>query len=372
MRRWVRQTFVDPDYAQGTAYKATNWTPLGMSAGSGRHARDFYQKHDKPKTLWAIELCKNARLRLADSEALPETSLAGVNPDAVRGCAANSATCKSLHDLFATLPEPRKRSGMRYPQAQLLSIMTLGMLCGCPDLQAIVLLGQKLTQPQLRALGGWRRKKTGLYLAPSYSAFYNLLGQIDTSAFDAALCQWLNAHEGDLPRDLALDGKVLRGTKDMDGKRLALVALIEKNTQRLVAQQPMRVIKDNDKSKQEGELTAARRLLKEVPSLEGATVTGDAMLLRAAPRRSPLRCAPGQPCGLAVSPARLTRKDIVKSIVQEKGGEYLLAIKDNNSTLYKQIQRAFEGNQPGAVVPFFSKAPKSERTAGTSNAAYGR
>ena len=59
---------------------------------------------------------------------LPEKSLAGVNPNSVPGSDASFATCKSLHDVFASLPEPRARSGMRYPQAQLLGIMTLALV----------------------------------------------------------------------------------------------------------------------------------------------------------------------------------------------------------------------------------------------------
>ena len=175
---------------------------------------------------------------------------------------------------------------------------------------------------------------------PQLQTFYNLIGQIDPIAFDAALCQWLNAHEGNLPRDLALDGKVLRGTKDIEGRRLALVALIEKRSQRLVAQQPLRIIQDDKESKQEGELTAARHLLAAVPSLEGATVTGDAMF---------------------------ARTDIAQAIVQEKGGDYLLALKDNNPTLHEQSAQAFESRHPGAALPFFGPASRSATTADTSN-----
>jgi hypothetical protein len=219
-----------------------------------------------------------------------------------------------------------------------LSILALGMICGCQTLQAIVILGQSLSQMQLRALGGLKRKKTGLYEAPSYNAYYNLIGQMDAAGFDAALCKWLSAHDGSLPRDLALDGKVLCGTADGDGHRLALIALIEKQTQRLVAQQPTQVIHGDTGSKQEGELTAARRLLQGVPALDHATITGDAMF---------------------------TRGDIAQTIVQDKGGDYLLALKDNNPTLAAEVCQRFEKavQQParGKVNaaqerPFFGKA----------------
>lgn len=341
----IAETFVDPEYAQGTCYKATNWRRLGLTAGSGRHARDFYQHHDRPKALWALELVKDARRMLADPALLPEECRSGVIAHAVKGSAASFATCKSLADVFAQLPEPRARSGMRYPQRQLLSILLLGMLCGCRDLQSIVILSQSLSQEQLRALGGWRRKKTGLYEVPSYNAHYNLIGQMDAEAFDAAMCEWFSRHEGALPSDLALDGKVLRGTKDRSGRRLELIALIENKTQRPVAQQAARVLGEGEAQKQEGELTAARRLLKAVPSLEGATVTADALF---------------------------THRDIAQSIVQDKGGDYVSAVKANQPKLHAQVKQSFAAatsGKPGSMPPFFGRARSKKLTTASSNAA---
>jgi hypothetical protein len=334
----VAETFVDPEYGQGTCYKATNWQPLGLTAGSGRHSRDFYQKHGKPKTLWCLELARGARRMLADPEPLPPECRQGVLAHLVKGTEAESATCRSLMEVFESIPDPRARSGMRYPQKQLLGILALGMLCGCQDLQSIVILGQRLSQRQLEALGGWRRRKTGMFESPGYSAYYNLIGQMDAEAFDRALCQWMGEREGCLPKDLALDGKVLRGTADGEGRRLTLIALLENRTQRLVAQEAARVLEGNQDSKQEGELTAARRLLDNLPSLDNAVVTADAMFARA---------------------------DIAQSIVMDKGGDYVLALKDNNPTLHAQAKVAFDaalGGSPGArnpvpvPPPFFGKA----------------
>ena len=164
----------------------------------------------------------------------------------------------------------------------------------------------------------------------------------DAAAFDAALCGWLNARQGRLPRDLAIDGKVLRGTADAGGHRLELVALIENRTQRLVAQQPAKLAKDaDDNDKREGELTAARRLLGSLPHLEGATVTADALL---------------------------TVDDVARTIVQEKGGDYVLAVKGNQPSMERYIAGAFQASRPGAPTPLFGEAP-SRRTTAASSAA---
>ena len=45
------ETFVDPDQFCGTLYSANNWVELGQTDGCGRHYRDYYVKHDKPKRL---------------------------------------------------------------------------------------------------------------------------------------------------------------------------------------------------------------------------------------------------------------------------------------------------------------------------------
>jgi hypothetical protein len=325
----VAETFVDPDYATGTCYKATNWQLLGATAGSGRHAKDFYQRHNKPKQLWCLELVKDARKMLADPAPLPPGCQAGVLHHLVTSTEASMATCQSLMEVFEKLPDPRARSGQRYPQKQLLGILALGMLSGCRDLQSIVTLGQDLSQKQLKALGGWQRRKTGLYEAPGYNAFYNLIGQMDGEGFDSALCAWLARNEGSLPKDLALDGKVLRGSTDANGRRLNLIALIEKQTQRPIAQKPTRIVANNDQSKQEGELTAARRLLRESPALDNAVITGD---------------------------AAFTRVDIAQSIVMDKGGDFVLALKDNNASLHQQVIGQFEQSHlAGRQRPFFGK-----------------
>jgi hypothetical protein len=328
----IAETFVDPSYATGTCYKATNWCPLGQTAGSGRQAADFYQKHGRPKHLWCLELVKGARAKLASPAALPAECQSGVMAHLVKSTEATVASCQSLMEAFAQLPDPRARSGKRYPQKQLLGILALGMISGCRDLQSIVTLGQDLSQTQLKALGGWPRKKTGLYEAPAYNAYYNLIGQMDAEGFDTALFAWLARHEGSLPADLALDGKILRGTVNEKGQRLGLVALIENTTQRPVAQKPMRLLTDDERTKQEGELTAARRLLREVPPLDNAVITAD---------------------------AAFTRSDIARSIVMDKGGDYVLAVKDNNANLHKQILAAFSpsSSRAGAAPPFFGKAP---------------
>ena len=60
----LAETFVDPQLYQGTAYKVSGWSRLGLTAGWKRDAADFYQKHDCPKQIWVRELVKKACFKL--------------------------------------------------------------------------------------------------------------------------------------------------------------------------------------------------------------------------------------------------------------------------------------------------------------------
>jgi hypothetical protein len=50
------ESFVDPQYFQATAYKASGWQSLGFISGFKRVAQDFYQQHGRPKEHWVKEL----------------------------------------------------------------------------------------------------------------------------------------------------------------------------------------------------------------------------------------------------------------------------------------------------------------------------
>jgi hypothetical protein len=51
-RPLLAETFTDPEAYAGTCYKASNWEPVGFSAGYRRHRADFYLPNERPKKLW--------------------------------------------------------------------------------------------------------------------------------------------------------------------------------------------------------------------------------------------------------------------------------------------------------------------------------
>lgn len=53
-----------PEAYAGSAYKASNWKPVGWRAGDARHRADLHGPHDRPKRLWGRELGPQARRQL--------------------------------------------------------------------------------------------------------------------------------------------------------------------------------------------------------------------------------------------------------------------------------------------------------------------
>jgi hypothetical protein len=53
----IAETFVDPEQFCGTVFTANGWVELGQTDGWGRHQRDYYVQHDKPKRLFARACC---------------------------------------------------------------------------------------------------------------------------------------------------------------------------------------------------------------------------------------------------------------------------------------------------------------------------
>lgn len=45
----LAESFTDPEAYAGTCYQASNWEPVGFSAGYRRHRADFYLANERPK-----------------------------------------------------------------------------------------------------------------------------------------------------------------------------------------------------------------------------------------------------------------------------------------------------------------------------------
>ena len=301
----LAETFTDPEAHAGTCYKAAGWIPVGTTAGFARHRCDFFAFHDHPKRLWLQLLDPHAQAQLC-APALAAPHAPALTVGAAARCALNAAQRYSLKEALRQVPDPRRKQGRRYPLAPTLTVVALGLLAGKVDLTEIQRLGTRLSQPQRKTLGFWPKKGTKFYPAPTYNVLRDLLMALDLDALADVLTRWLQAQAGRLPASLALDGKTIRDhlgcivslVEHEDGAPVALIAAPNKGH----------------------ELPAAQKLLRsDAVNLLGGVVTAD-----------PLHC----------------QKETAQIITQEKGGDYVLGVKDNQPTVRQNAERQLAGSTP--------------------------
>jgi hypothetical protein len=305
----LAETFTDPEVHAGTCYKAAGWIPVGQTVGFQRHRCDFFAFHDHPQRLWLKPLAPHAQTKLCASELAPRHAPALTGGAAAR-CALNTAQRDSLKDALRDVPDPRRKQGQRYPLAPCLVILALGLWAGKTDLAEIQRFGTRLSQVQRKALGFWLKKGTQFYPAPTYNVLRDLLIALDLEAFAAVLTGWLHSQAGRLPASLALDGKTIR---DHLG---CIVSLVEHEDGA-----PVAITAAPNKGH---ELPAAQKLLRsDAVHLLGCVVTAD-----------PLHC----------------QKETAQLITQEKGGDYVLGLKDNQPTV-----RANTAQKLAAATPLLPR-----------------
>jgi predicted transposase YbfD/YdcC len=201
---------------------------------------------------------------------------------------------------FAGLPDPR-RHNVRHVFTDILTITILAVLCKSDDFVEIVEWG--------RAHLEWLKTFLGLpHGIPSADTFRRVFARIDPAAFERGFRAWTAAlAEVSGERFIAIDGKTLRRSFAHAWNRqgLHLVSAWCEQNQMVLGQ-----IATDEKS---NEITAIPKLL-DLLNLKGAIVTIDAM-----------GC----------------QRDIAETIVKNQG-DYVLAVKDNQSTLFAKVSRLMD------------------------------
>ena len=205
----------------------------------------------------------------------------------------------SLLELFGLIPDPRRAEGKRHPLPAVLSLVVLAMMGGMRGLQGIVDFGRNLPADVVLSLGFTRPKTL------AKSTLSEILRAIDIKAFEAAIGRWLQRQAAECGwKAIAIDGKTLRGSTGEQLPAVHLVAGYAHEAQVVLAQ--LRVDCKTNEHK------AALELLGMLP-LAGAVVTADAMF---------------------------THADFCKEVLQA-GGDYFLAVKENQPTLLRDIEAVF-------------------------------
>ena len=310
----LAETFTDIEQFEGTCYKAAGWLPCGTTKGFERHRADYYQEHGKLKKHWIKPLNRNARVILTGMD-VPVKYRAGLNLQSPeRDLPLKVPQVQSLRTYVMENMEDPRAKNRSFPFAAMITFITMALLAGRNSLAAIHRYGQFLSDSQRRALDWPEKKHVRGRKAPSYTAIGNLLQKLNPDDFAKTLSQWLEAHQGELPRALALDGKWIRD-------RVLSVSLSEHESGAPVAIGFAGTHIKDDEQKREGEQTVARKLYEQ-SNLNGAVVTADAL-------------HNSQPDAQAILNA---------------GADYVLQIKQENRHSYKAAEQIAQGT-PFLAIP---------------------
>jgi hypothetical protein len=286
------ESFVDGQLFRGTIYKAANWTLLGATAGYGRVAEDFYVTHERPKQLWVRVLEAQAREWLS-AQPMPERLELYEKPLQKR-CEFSPNPLASLRERFAAVAEFRKGQGKRHRIPTVLAIAACAKMAGVIGGYAgIASYARNLTRPQRRALHCWFNPRSEQYEVPSESCFLRVLQGVSEMEVEAITLAWQDQVLGPNTDPLvAVDGKTLKHSK------VHLVGAISLPSHRCLGVEPVA-----DKS---NEIPAAQKLIERAPIQPGQMVSLDALN---------------------------TQHKTVAQILYDKGADYLLPLKGNQSGL---------------------------------------
>jgi len=312
------ETFVDPSRFAGTCYRAAGWLEVGRTRGFARRCGGW-SYHGREKTVFVRELQRGARNMLADP--IPAAEL----NQGVATMKLRPKEIASLMQVLRTLPDPRKPRGVRHSKLSLLAISVAAVLSGARSLEAIAQWARECTQGELHRLGCWRKQRTGRMAPPSEPTLRRFLQRIDAEAVDHHVSQWLLGLALRDGEAVALDGKTLRGAHRKDGTQVHLLSAVVQSSGMTIAQQEV-----DSKS---NEIPAATVLLTPLP-LTGKCVTADAMH---------------------------TQHRLADFLVNEKGADYCLTVKDNQPALRSDIDVLFESRSFSPSPPNSGEGARPHR-----------
>jgi len=221
------ETFVDPTRFQGTIYRAANWLAVGSTRGYRRTRAGYTNTATTPKQVFVRPLRANARAGLT-APVLDPTHRHG-GPKIM----LSADHMRSLTELFADIPDPRRAQGRRHPLPSVLAIATAASLCGMRGYKAIAEWAQALGQ---NARARFRcRYRNRRYEVPSESIIRDVLVRVDPEHLDPALQRW-NALHGEQDEALAIDGKTLCNAIDDDGRQTHVMSVVGHDTHTCLTQ----------------------------------------------------------------------------------------------------------------------------------------
>jgi len=213
--------------------------------------------------------------------------------------ASNGSAAFHLH--FQDLQDPRVARTRKHPLINIIFMAVCGILCGANSFAGI----HEFAIDRRNWLARYLDLTNGI---PSEDTFARVLARLDPGAFEECLLSWMRAvQEVTEDRLVAIDGKTVRGSADPGTGRAAIHMVSAWATENKLSLGQVVV---DEKS---NEIPAIPELL-QLLEISGALVTIDAM-----------GC----------------QTEIAERI-RGKGADYILAVKQNQPTLYERVEGAID------------------------------
>jgi predicted transposase YbfD/YdcC len=248
-------------------------------------------------------------------------------------------TPSDLVAAFATIPDPRRAQGRRFPLTALLTLAVIALLSNHLSLLAIAQFGKRQSPATLAALGFSHG------IAPHQSTLHRLLRKLDPLSLALALTTcFAPTRSPNDPRGrvgVAIDGKAHRGRLAYAGHPdypVHMLSAVLHDSGIVLAQLPLA----HTGGKADAELTAAPTLIARL-DWHGCVLTGDA----------------------------LYADTDVCDAVHDAGGDYLVIVKANQPTTLRATAALFAARADVAVTAA-SLPPLDMRQATTHDTGHGR
>lgn len=203
-----------------------------------------------------------------------------------------------LMEVLEGIEDTRREQSVIYPLHEILIIMLLAVICGATSYAKVEMFGISKKE----WLGTFLELENGI---PDACTFRNVIKEIDTQKLHLLFCEWMKSVVEELRGVVAIDGKQARRTKDAKKRPLHVVSAFSAECGLVLGQ-----LACEEKS---NEITAIPKLL-EMLEINGCIVTIDAMGTQTA----------------------------IADVIIDKGADYILSLKENQKTLYKDVKLYFD------------------------------
>ena len=215
---------------------------------------------------------------------------------------------KTLQESFSVLKDYRREKSITYPMIEILTISLCAIICGAETWNEIETFGNTRQDWLKRII----KMDNG---CPRHDTFNRFFSNINPIELERCFVDWISSISSIKVGDIiSIDGKTIRGAKRQGTKSLIHMVSAWANESGLSLGQ----VKVDEKS---NEMTAIPKLL-EVLDIEGCFVTIDAM-----------GCQTG----------------IARQIDEDKDAFYVLAVKENQKELYRNIEESFRFLTPSST-----------------------